>query len=27
MPSAPSDQFDVIDSDGAIQFENPEQAI
>jgi hypothetical protein len=27
LPSAPSDQFDVIDSDGAIQFENPEQAI
>jgi hypothetical protein len=27
LPSAPSGQFDVIDSDGAIQFENPGQAL
>jgi len=26
LPTIPSDQFDVIDSDGAIQFENPRQA-
>jgi hypothetical protein len=27
LPSTPSDQFDVIESDGAIQFENPRQAV
>jgi hypothetical protein len=26
LPAIPSDQFDVIESDGAIQFENPRQA-
>jgi hypothetical protein len=27
LPSTPSHQFDVIESDGAIQFENPRQAL
>jgi hypothetical protein len=27
LPSIPSDQFDIIESDGAIQFENPRQAV
>jgi hypothetical protein len=27
LPSTPPDQFDVVESDGAIQFENPRQAI
>jgi hypothetical protein len=27
LPSIPSDQFDIVSSDGAIQFENPRQAI
>jgi hypothetical protein len=27
LPAIPSDQFDVVSSDGAIQFENPRQAI
>jgi hypothetical protein len=27
LPSTPSDQFDTIESDGAIQFENAKQAI
>jgi hypothetical protein len=27
LPSIPSDQFDIIESDGAIQFENPRQTV
>jgi hypothetical protein len=27
LPAIPSDQFDVIQGDGAIQFENPRQAV
>jgi hypothetical protein len=27
LPSIPSDQFDIIESDGAIQFENPRHAV
>jgi hypothetical protein len=27
LPAAPSDQFDIVTSDGAIQFENPRQAV
>jgi hypothetical protein len=27
LPNIPSDQFDIIDSDGAIQFEKPRQAV
>jgi redox-sensitive bicupin YhaK (pirin superfamily) len=26
LPAIPSDQFDIVTSDGAIQFENPRQA-
>jgi len=27
LPAVPSDQFDIVTSDGAIQFENPRQAV
>jgi hypothetical protein len=27
LPAIPSDQFDIVSSDGAIQFENPRQAV
>jgi hypothetical protein len=27
LPRTPSDQFDTVESDGAIQFENPKQAV